>query len=133
MLIRPGLFVIVAALLSCLVLPCHANAVEPDSTAEKKLFAVEFRIGPNWDATLAPQEQAYFNEHSAHLRELRRIEHIVMGARYSDIGLLVFSATDIEAVIALIASDPSVRAGTFIFDVHPFNVFYPWQVGNEPE
>ena len=94
---------------------------------ESRLFAVEIRIGPGWDADKAPAEQAFFREHSAQLRQLRNAGYIVMGARYSDVGLIVFRAASIEAIEELMRQDPSMEAGTFRFDVHPLNVFYPWR------
>lgn len=95
--------------------------VEPGSA----LFAVEVRTGPNWDPAKPPAAQAGFQDHSAHLKRLRGEGRIVFGARYGDVGLLVFSATGQDEVRALMQADPSMAAGTFRFSVHPFNVFYP--------
>ena len=95
-----------------------------------RLFAVEIKVGPNWDGSKAPNEQAFFSEHSANLKRLRDEGHIVMGARYSDIGLIVISAASPEEVTAMMEEDPSVSAGTFVFEVHSFNVFYPGLVEN---
>lgn len=106
------------------------NAVQPASVASaaepaRKLFAVEIRIGPNWDSSKPPGEQEFFSEHSANLKRLRDAGHIAMGARYSDIGLIIFSASSAEEVRALMAQDPSMTAGTFKYEVHVPNVFYP--------
>lgn len=51
-----------------------------------------------------------------------------MGARYSDIGLIIFSATSVEQVKTFMEKDPSMSAGTFKYEVHKFNVFYPGHV-----
>ncbi|MDH3647022.1 MAG: YciI family protein [Gammaproteobacteria bacterium] len=98
-----------------------ASAAEP----ELRLFAVEIKVGPNWDSSKSPNEQAFFEEHSSNLKHLREAGHIVMGARYSDIGLIIFSARSAEAVEALMSQDPSMTAGTFKYEVHALNVFYP--------
>ena len=92
--------------------------------AELELFAVEIKVGPNWDSSKAPSEQTFFKEHSANLKRLRDEGHIVMGARYSDIGLIIFSARSTEEVRILMEKDPSMTAGTFVYEVHAFNVFY---------
>ncbi len=87
-------------------------------------FAVEIRTGPTWDARKPPQEQALFREHSAHLRRLREEGHVLLGARYADKGLLVVAAADSGAARALFDADPSMKAGTFVYELHPLSVFY---------
>lgn len=114
-----------ALLLGFAVLAVSALADEAESEETLQLFAVEVRVGPNWDDSKQAHEQAYFSEHSANLKQLRSEEHIIMGARYSDVGLLVFSARSIDEVRAMMDQDPSMTAGTFVYEVHPFSVFYP--------
>lgn len=109
--------------------PAIAN--ESGSVATRTWYAVEIRIGPNWDTAVSPYEQAYFSEHSAYLKELRSAGHIVVGARYSDVGLLVFSAHSAEEISALMDKDPSVQAGTFSYEIYPMNVFYSGFLGNK--
>lgn len=96
-----------------------------------RLFAVEVTVGPNWDTAKAPNEQAYFKEHSENLKQLRDAGHIVMGARYSDIGLVIFSAESADGVRAFMERDPSMNAGTFKYEVHPFNAFYPGTISRK--
>ena len=103
----------------------HSSSASSETEAKLKLFAAEIKIGPNWDSSKAPNEQAFFKEHSMNLKQLREAGHIVMGARYSDIGLIIFSANSAEEVTAHMEKDPSMSAGTFKFEVHAFNVFYP--------
>jgi uncharacterized protein YciI len=124
-------FMFIAAVSSVVLASCALdNSVEPASTASaaepaEKLFAVEIKIGPNWDSAKPPNEQEFFSEHAATLKRLREAGHIVMGARYSDIGLIIFSARSAEEVRALMSQDPSMTAGTFKYEVHLLNVFYP--------
>lgn len=99
-------------------------AAASDAAAALPQFAVEIRTGPSWDANKPAQEQALFREHSAHLRRLREEGHILLGARYADKGLLVVAAADATAVGALFDADPSMKAGTFVYALHPFSVFY---------
>jgi len=101
-----------------------AASATADAAAALPQFAVEIRTGPGWDPNKPPQEQAQFREHSAHLRRLRDEGHILLGARYSDKGLLVVAAADAAAVRALFDADPSMKAGTFVYALHPFSVFY---------
>jgi hypothetical protein len=88
------------------------------------LYAVEIRTGANWDAAKPAHEQAHFREHSANLKRLRDQGHLVLGARYSDKGLLVLRAASDQDAHAMLADDPSIRAKVFGYELHPFNVFY---------
>lgn len=101
-----------------------AFAQDPSAPPANKLFAVEFRVGPNWVADKPPGEQAHFRDHSANLRRLREEGILVLGARYSDKGLVVLSAPSESAARALIDEDPAVKYGIFIYELHPFLVFY---------
>ena len=94
------------------------------AAAELPLFAVVVTVGAKWDAAKPPQDQALFREHSAHLKKLRDGGHLVMGARYSDKGLVILAAEDEAAARAMIDEDPSMKAETFRYEVYPFNVFY---------
>jgi len=118
----------VIAAVSMLTLASYSlqpTSVASAAEAAEKLFAVEIKIGPNWDSSMPPNEQKFFGEHSANLKRLREAGHIVLGARYSDIGLIIFSARSAEEVRALMSQDPSMTAGTFKYEVHQINVFYP--------
>lgn len=109
-----------------------ATAESQPAPAELRLFAIEITVGPGWDASKPPNAQAYFAEHSANLRRLREAGQLVMGARYSDKGLIVVRAGSPEEVHAMMAQDPSIGAGTFRYAVHPFAVFYPGTVEGRP-
>lgn len=104
----------------------RATAQTPAETSvpPATLFAVEFRTGKNWDKAKRPLEQAYFREHSANLKRLRDTGRLVVGARYSDKGLVVLTADSEADVRALVDADPSVQNQVFEYAVHPFHVFY---------
>jgi hypothetical protein len=110
--------------------PVVSAAEETASEPELNWFAVEIMTGPNWDPSISASEQPFFREHSTHLQKLRTDGHIVMGARYSDIGLLVFQTGSIDEINKLLVADPSIQAGTFTYDIHAMNVFFPGSVGN---
>lgn len=99
--------------------------------ADAGTFAVEFRTGPKWAADKAAGEQDGFAGHSRNLQALRREGRVVLGGRYGDRGLLVVTGASVEDVRGLFASDPSVAAGTFVFDVWEFRAFYPGCVGEK--
>ena len=96
----------------------------PAPAPTTRLYAVEFRTGPAWVADKPPNEQAHFAAHSANLRRLREAGALRIGARYSDKGLVVIEATSLEAARAMIDADPSIAAGTFVYEIHEFALFY---------
>jgi uncharacterized protein YciI len=104
----------------------------PVAPSALPLFAIELTVGPKWDAAKPPQDQPFFREHSANLARLREAGSVVIGARYADKGLVVVAAPTIEAAQAMMDGDPSIAAGTFVFDVHPFNVFYGGTIEPRP-
>ncbi|MBL8361810.1 MAG: hypothetical protein JNN18_15060 [Rubrivivax sp.] len=109
-----------------------AATASPTAADERPLYAVEVTIGPRWDASLRPQDQPLFREHSAHLRRLRDAGHLVIGARYADKGLLVLAADTEAAARALLDADPSIQAGIFRYQIHPYSVFYGGTVRAAP-
>ena len=121
----------------CALTWCAVAAAQPApptaaSVPELPLFAVEITTGPKWDTTKPPPDQAYFREHSAVLKRLREAGHLVMGARYADKGLVVLAAENEAAARAMMNDDPSMKAGTFKYEVHAFNVFYGGTLQSRP-
>lgn len=90
-------------------------------------YIVHFQTGPAWDASLPPDRQPTFGEHSANMNRLRQAGTILFGARYEEFGLIVLRAASLEAAQALLDADPGVQSGLFIYRLAPLNVFYPWQ------
>lgn len=121
-----------ALLLLAALLPASAQPASAPAMSDGLLFAVEIKTGPAWESTKPPQEQAFFREHSAHLRKLRDAGQLVFGARYGDKGLIVLAAPDAAAARALVAQDPSIAHGTFAAEVHEFAVFYSGAVQARP-
>ena len=96
----------------------------PALQAAGRLYAVEFKVGPQWVTAKAAHEQAYFREHSSNLGRLREQGSLVLGARYGEKGFVVLSAESEGAARAMVEQDPSVRHGTFAYELHEFSVFY---------
>ena len=104
-----------------------AQTPQPEAQAPSvpaNLYAIEFRTGARWDVTKKPHEQAYFREHSTNLKRLRDSGILLLGARYSDKGLVVVRAETEAGARALVDVDPSVQHEVFAYAIHPFHVFY---------
>lgn len=100
------------------------DSPEPSAPDVLPLFAVEITTGANWEPDKPPKDQQFFREHSSNLKQLRDSGSLVMGARYSDKGLIILAAPDEASARAMMDQDPSMQAEVFKYQVHPFNVFY---------
>lgn len=101
-----------------------ALAQEPSPSAPAgRLFAVVFRTGPEWDAARPPGEQRHFKDHSANIARLKSEGRLVVGGRFGDMGLLLVRAATREEAQALVDRDPSVAAGVFKAEIHPWSTF----------
>lgn len=117
-----------APLLALPVLAAPADSVRatppPAAAPDSSLFLVELSLGPKWDASKAPNDQAGFREHSANLGRMRKAGGLVIGARAADLGILLMRGPSEQAVRAEFASDPMVRDSLFLATIRPFTPFY---------
>jgi uncharacterized protein YciI len=113
---------------AAMLLATHGTLAQVQPVAavptELPLFAVEITVGSKWDQSKPPRDQQFFREHSANLKRLRDSGVLVLGARYSDKGLVVLAAKDEATARAMMDEDPSIRAEVFRYQIHAFNVFY---------
>lgn len=95
-----------------------------DNAENKSQFVALYTVGNLWDKDVEPQNQPYFKEHSAFLSKLRKEETIILGARFSDTGMIVLKAADLESAKALLHQDVAIQNELFTVEVHPFYPFY---------
>jgi uncharacterized protein YciI len=95
----------------------------PPPAAASQLFAILFRTGPAWDRAKAPGEQSHFKEHSANIARLEGEGRLVVGGRFSELGLLLVRAASREEAQSWVDRDPAVAAGVFMAEVHPWSTF----------
>lgn len=98
--------------------------LQDSAAAKKMLFIAIFSLGPSWQANKPAHEQAYFNEHSANLKKLRAEKKILVGARYSDKGLIIIAAANEQEARAMVEHDPMVANKVFNLELHQFTPFY---------
>lgn len=94
------------------------------SYQDENFFILHYTPGPTWDHEKPPNEQAFFVEHSRFLASLRAYGNAKIGGRYSDKGMIIFSAPDRAQADSLLSTDPSVTHGTFIAELHSIRFFY---------
>lgn len=105
-----------------LLVPFFLHAQENE--AAKQNFVALYTVGSAWNMEKSPDDQLYFKEHSAFLSKLRKENTIIMGARYSDTGMIVFEASDLESAKNLLHEDIAIQNNLFQVVVHPFHPFY---------
>lgn len=90
----------------------------------KKLFIVIYTPGGNWDPAKQPQDQSFFNFHSKRLQNYRKEGMILLGARYSNKGMIIMPAENEDEIRKIVFADSAVIVKTFSAEVFPYNVFY---------
>ena len=105
-----------------LLLPCLMFSQE--NTPQKSHFIALYTVGELWDKDKNPNEQQYFNEHSGFLSKLRKEKKIIMGARYSDTGMIIVVADNLEGAKNMLFEDISLQEKLFNVEIHHFNAFY---------
>lgn len=98
---------------------------------KKKLFIAIFSLGPAWQTDKPAHEQSYFKEHSENLKRLRSEQKILLGARYSDKGMIILSAADEQEARGWLAHDPMVANNVFSLELYPFQPFYYGSIEKE--
>ena len=91
---------------------------------DQKLFIVIYTPGENWNNSKQPQDQDYFNFHSKRLQNYRKEGKILLGARYSNKGMIIMPAETEDEIKKIVFADSAVLAKTFNAEVFPYNVFY---------
>ena len=91
---------------------------------DQKLFIVIYTPGEKWDPSKQPQEQPYFSFHSKRLQNYRKDGKILIGARYSNKGMIIMPAATEEDVKTIVFADSAVIGQTFNAEVFPYSVFY---------
>lgn len=93
------------------------------SFQDDNYFILHYTPGPEWEHDKPPNEQAFFAEHSRFLASLRTSGRANIGGRYSDKGMIIFSARDQAQADSLLSTDPSVTHGTFTAELHSIRFF----------
>lgn len=88
------------------------------------LFIAIFSLGPNWQTGKPAHAQAHFKAHSENLKKWRSEKKIALGARYSDKGMIIFSAADEKEARSMLEHDPMVMNKVFTLELYPFSPFY---------
>jgi hypothetical protein len=111
-------------LVIAIVIQSLAVSAQVDKKPSDSLYIVTYTTGSLWDAAKSPNDQPYFKEHSARLGQLRKEGVIRFGARYSDKGAIVISASTFQHAKEIVFADVAVINKLFSADVQKLNIFY---------
>ena len=94
-----------------------------DEPPVEKTFILHFTTGEAWLPDKSFSEQPHAAEHGRNLRRLRDEGIILIGARYSDKGVLILRGNEAD-LRAEIEKDPMVQAGAFEYELFELALFF---------
>ncbi len=108
--------------------PPPAAPAAPDDHPEMTTFyLVLLRRGPGWKPDESPAIQRLQEAHMANIRRLASEGKLVIAGPFLDepgpgtiAGLYIFRAPSLDAVRELAATDPMVRSGRLVPEIHPW-------------
>ena len=82
--------------------------------------------GPKWTPEKTPQTEELQKAHLANIVRLNELKKLVVAGPFGDsgkfAGIFVFRVSSLEEARALAATDPAVKAGRLVLDLHPWMV-----------
>ncbi len=105
----------------------------PAGRQPAQLYVFLLRPGPEWDPTKPLPEQARLFNHAAYLSSLAETGVMYLGGPFADIsgessGDLALGALrvpDLPTAERYLLADPAVQAGTFVYELRPWNTSLP--------
>jgi uncharacterized protein YciI len=125
---RPGRIAILLMLL--LAVGRFLGAEEKKETAKPEegkmttVYLVLLKKGPAWRPGETPELKALMEAHLANIRALWQAKKMIVAGPLGDDGdlrgVFIFQAASLEEAKALAASDPAIKAGRLIPEIHPW-------------
>ena len=135
--VRP-MVITVASIILFLVLSlapiyCPAQAqsltetVNPHQTATKATYLVVYRPGPAWLTGKSVMEQP-LKEHEKYMLSLYIKGSMRLAGPLTDNagGAVLLEVSDEAEAKAIVANDPAVKSGIFVYEMHPWKL-QPWE------
>jgi uncharacterized protein YciI len=118
---RAGAFVLAA----CLGLGAATHGAEtPDEHRLGAVYLVLLKRGPAWTAEKTAATHAIQEAHMANIRAMWAAKKLIIAGPIGDesdlSGVLLFQVPTLEEAKALAATDPAVKAGRLVAEIHPW-------------
>jgi uncharacterized protein YciI len=88
------------------------------------VYLVLLKKGPAWTAQETPGTQAVQEAHMANIRAMWEAKKLIIAGPLGDDadirGVFLFQVSSLEEATALAASDPAVKAGRLVAEIHPW-------------
>ena len=99
-----------------------APAGEPSQMGT--VYLVLLKKGPAWTAQETPETRAVQEAHMANIRAMWKAGKLIVAGPLGDPGeirgVFVFQVSTLEEATSLAASDPAVKAGRLVAEIHPW-------------
>src|SRR4029450_11198789 len=120
-------FVLGLALMECPVQGL-AGTANPQETGTKTTYLVIYRPGPEWLTGKSVMEQPV-KEHGKYMLSLYIKGSMRLAGPLTDNagGAVLLDVSDEGEAKAIVANDPAVKSGIFVYEMHPWKL-QPWDV-----
>jgi len=104
-----------------------AGTADPPATAGKTTYLVLYRPGPAWLTGKSVMEQP-LREHGKYMLSLYTKGSMKLAGPLTDDagGAVLLEVSDEAEAKAIVTNDPAVKAGVFVFEMHPWKL-QPWE------
>jgi uncharacterized protein YciI len=124
---------IVALFLVLALAPTYSPAqsltktANPQETATKATYLVLYRPGPAWLTEKSVMDQP-LEEHGKYMLSLYTKGSMKLAGPLTDNagGAVLLEVSNKEEAKAIVANDPAVKSGVFVYELHPWKL-QPWE------
>jgi uncharacterized protein YciI len=121
-----GRAVAAALMFSAVAAAVPALAAGPDMDHMTTMYLVLLRKGPAWSAEKTPESKAIQEGHLANIGALWKAGKLAVAGPLQDNGdirgIFIFQVATLEEVRALTDTDPAIKAGRLVAEIHPWMV-----------
>jgi uncharacterized protein YciI len=125
-MVRIALFFVLGFALMCCPPQNLAGTVNPQETATKTTYLIIYRPGPAWLTGKSVTEQP-LKEHGKYMLSLYIKGSMRLAGPLTDNagGAVLLDVSDEAEAKAMVANDPAVKSGIFVYEMHPWKL-QPW-------
>ena len=99
-------------------------APTPEPNQMGVVYLVLLKKGPAWSSEQTPATRAVQEGHMANIRAMWAAKKLIVAGPMGDDGdvrgIFLFQVSTLEEATALAASDPAIKAGRLVAEIHPW-------------